>query len=65
MATLPRPPTLKEIVMRSLLACREPADTIVDDDDGRPTEVPAPRDTLVSVVFDLSAPPRVPAESYP
>jgi hypothetical protein len=44
MARLQRPPTLKEIVMRSLLSYREPADTIVDSDDDRPTvEVPPPR----------------------
>lgn len=69
MARLQRPPTLKEIVMRSLLQWREPADTLVDDElDVRTTEVPAPpswdmpapspRDTVPSVVFDLFAPPR-------
>lgn len=64
MATLPRPPTLREIVMHSLLG-REPADTLVDADDERPTEIPAPaRDTLVSVVFDLGL-PRPQAESSP
>src|SRR5208337_2665369 len=40
MARLQRPPTLKEIVMRSLLQWREPADTLVDDEiDARTTEV--------------------------
>jgi hypothetical protein len=59
MATLPRPPTLKEIVMQSLLGWREPHDTLVDADDDRPTEIPEPRDTMVSVVFfDRTSPPR-------
>jgi hypothetical protein len=74
MARLQRPPTLKEIVMRSLLQWREPADTLVDDEiDARTTEVPTPppwdmpasRDTLPSVVFDLFAPPRAEAKSSP
>ncbi|MGH7296901.1 MAG: hypothetical protein ACRELB_18320 [Polyangiaceae bacterium] len=74
MARLQRPPSLKEIVMRSLLDWRTPADTLVDDDDGRTTEVPcapwdepapSPRDTLVSVVFDLSTPARAHAKSSP
>ena len=69
MAKLQRPPTLKEIVMRSLLAWREPADTIVDEEDDRPTEIPDPaedaRPTLVSVVFDLCNPPRAQAKSWP
>lgn len=69
MAKLQRPPTLKEIVMRSLLAWREPADTIVDDENDRPTEIPeTPEDarpTLVSVVFDLCNPPRAEAKSSP
>ncbi len=51
MAKLQRPPTLKEIVMRSLLQWREPSDTLVDPGegpdadlglDGRTTEVPTP-----------------------
>ena len=59
MATLPRPPTLKEIVMQSLLGWREPHDTLVDADDDRPTEIPEPRDTMASVVFfERTAPPR-------
>jgi hypothetical protein len=65
MATLPRPPTLKEIVMHSLLGWREPHDTLVDPDDERPTEIPEPRDSMVSVVFDLTLPPRAEAKSYP
>lgn len=65
MATLPRPPTLKEIVMQSLLGWREVHDTLVDPDDARPTEVPAPRDTMVSVVFDSTSPPPAEAKSFP
>jgi hypothetical protein len=66
MATLPRPPTLKEIVIHSLLGWREPADTLVDPEDARPTEIPEHRDTLVSVVFDLGSPPsRAEAKSSP
>jgi hypothetical protein len=66
---LQRPPTLKEIVMRSLLGWREPADTIVDAEDERTTEIPSlpeePRPTLISVVFDLCGPPRAEAKSSP
>ncbi len=78
MARLQRPPTLKEIVMRSLLQWREPADTLVDDEedlDARTTEVPqaapwdmpppAARDTVPSVVFDLFNPLRAEAKSTP
>jgi hypothetical protein len=81
MAKLQRPPTLKEIVMRSLLQWREPADTLVDphegpdadlDLDGRTTEVPtcepptpSMRDTLTSAIFDLFTPPRTQAKSSP
>ncbi|HEY1694348.1 MAG TPA: hypothetical protein VGG39_19400 [Polyangiaceae bacterium] len=71
MASLPRPPTLKEIVMRSLLGdelraltWREPHDTIVDADPVPTAETPVARDTL-SDVFDLTAPPRAAAESWP
>jgi hypothetical protein len=64
MARLQRPPTLKEIVMRSLLEWREPADTLVDEQDldDRTTEIPAQpwemppppvRSSLPSAVFDL------------
>jgi hypothetical protein len=49
--------------MQSLLG-REPADTLVEADGERPTEIPGPpRDTLVSVVFDVTAPPRAKAQS--
>jgi hypothetical protein len=37
MARIQRPATLKEIVIHSLLAWREPAATIVDNDDEEPT----------------------------
>ncbi|HEY6458827.1 MAG TPA: hypothetical protein VIY73_01720 [Polyangiaceae bacterium] len=72
MASLPRPPTLKEIVMRSLLGdelraltWRERHDTIVDADPAPTAETPVARDTLASEVFDLAAPPpRATAESW-
>jgi hypothetical protein len=37
MAQLQRPSTVKEFVIQSLLAWREPAATIVDHDDEEPT----------------------------
>jgi hypothetical protein len=37
MAQMQRPATLREFVIQSLLACREPAATLVDHDDEEPT----------------------------
>ena len=67
MGPFQRPPTLKEIVIQSLLRWRDAADTVVDSDEelqstvvdpeDRVTEIdpfPAPRPTQDSVVFDLA-----------
>jgi hypothetical protein len=63
MGALQRPPTIKEFVIRSILARREPAPTLVDREDESPTgvlarevldaELPPARASQASVVFDL------------
>jgi hypothetical protein len=75
MATLQRPPTLREFVIHSLLRWRE-RDTLVDRDDEEPTRQlkrpesdPPPREprgSRTSIVFDLSAAAALPLRpSFP
>jgi hypothetical protein len=66
---LQRPPTLRELVFRSILRLRDAADTLVDreevvpqaalDGEDRVTDIDlpaAPRASQASVVFDLVSP---------